>query len=114
MPKTTKTFHRRNLLLPAELCERVDSWHGGQSSRCYSLSSTGSCDYVSASMVDAAADELEGPAGPHDTAELKADREDLVGELRAFTAYASEHTTEEAGLGDVDSGYATWLMEDAD
>jgi hypothetical protein len=62
-------------------------------------------------MVEAAADELEGPAGPHETPELKADREGLVGELRVFAAFASEHTTKEAGLGDVDSGHATWLMD---
>jgi hypothetical protein len=63
-------------------------------------------------MVEAAADELEGPAGPHETPELRHDREDLVGELRVFTAFASEHTTEAAGVGDVDSGHATWLMVD--
>jgi len=42
-------------------------------------------------MVEAAADELEGPQGPHETPELKADREDLAGELRMVCAYPEEH-----------------------
>jgi len=81
----------RDLVLPSDLCRRVSEWHGGQWTACYSLCSTGACDYVSPAMVEAAADELEGPAGPHETPELKADREDLAGELRMVSAYPEEH-----------------------
>jgi hypothetical protein len=42
-------------------------------------------------MVEAAADELEGPAGPYDTPELRADREDLAGELRTMLVYPEEY-----------------------
>ena len=112
MSQPTKEFHRRNLILPEELCTRVSHWHGGQSTMTYSLCSTGQSDYVSASMAEAAADELERPGKFPLSTELQADCDDLVGELRAFAAFASEHTTKEAGVGDVDSGYATWLMED--
>ena len=108
---TTETYHRRNLIFPVDLCTRVSHWHGGQSTMAYSLCSTGQSDYVSASMADAAADELDRPGKFPLSAELQADCDDLVGELRAFVDSASEHTTEAAGLEDVDSGYATWLVE---
>jgi len=81
----------RDLILPSELCTRVSEWHSGQWSATYSLSSTGAGDYVSPAMVEAAADELEGPAGRYDTPELRADREDLAGELRTMLAYPEEH-----------------------
>lgn len=81
----------RDLILPSDLCERVASWHGGQWTACYSLCSTGACDYVSVEMLENAADELEGPAGRYDTPEMRADREDLAGELRMVAAYPEEH-----------------------
>jgi hypothetical protein len=83
----------RDLILPSDLCERVSHWHGGQSTACYSLCSTGLSHYVSAAMVEAAADELDTPMR-HDTPELRADREDLVGELRTMLAYPEEHRAE--------------------
>jgi len=77
-------------MLPAALCERVATWHGGQATACYSLCSTGACDYVSPAMVEDAADELEGSAGAYDTPAMRADREDLAGELRTMLAYPEE------------------------
>ena len=85
------TRETRNLILPSDLCERVASWHGGQWSACYSLCSTGLCDYVSVAMLEDAADELEASAGKYDTPELRADREDLAGELRTMAAYPEEY-----------------------
>jgi len=85
------TRETQDLWLPSDLCERVASWHGGQWTACYSLCSTGACDYVSVEMLENAADELEGPAGRYDTPELKADREDLAGELRMMAAYPEEY-----------------------
>ena len=86
-----KNSDTRDLILPTELCTRVSEWHGGMFTACYSLCSTGLSDYVSPAMVDAAADELEGLAGQYDTPELRADREDLAGELRTMLAYPEEH-----------------------
>jgi hypothetical protein len=121
-------YHRRNVILPygeradQSLALRVLDWHGGQNSMLYSLGSTGMSDYVSPSMIDAGVDELESIAhkqkttkkghrlSKNDMRELK----DLIGELDAVARFSSEFTTEEAGLGDVDSGYATWLMEDVE
>lgn len=88
---TNTPSETRDLVLPTELCTRVSEWHGGQWTPTYSLCSTGACDYVSPSMVEAAADELEGPAGPYDTPELRADREDLADELRLMVAYPEEY-----------------------
>lgn len=85
----------RDLELPSELCTRVSHWHGGQFTPTYALCSTGSHDYVSIDMIQAAIDELEGPGGKFDTPELKADREDLAGELHAVIIFASEHRREE-------------------
>ena len=81
----------RDLVLPTDLCTRVSEWHSGQWSATYSLCSTGACDYVSPTMIEAAADELEGSAGQYDTPELRADREDLAGELRLVLAYPEEY-----------------------
>lgn len=81
----------RDLVLPSDLCRRVSEWHGGQGSDCYSLCSTGLSDYVSPAMVEAAADELEGPAGPYDTPEMRAERAALADDLRMVTAYPEEH-----------------------
>lgn len=84
----------RDLILPSDLCERVSHWHGGQFTATYALCSTGLSHHVSVAMVEAAADELEGPCGPYDTPDLRADREALVGELRDFVTFADEHRAE--------------------
>ncbi len=115
-----KNYHRRNLIVDRDLVLRAMDWHGGQGSMVYSFASTGLEDYVSPSMIDAAVAELEADLvsnkkAPKDrrlnrkeVRELK----DLIGELDAVARFSSEHTTKEAGVGDVDSGYATWLMEE--
>lgn len=104
-------YHRRNIILPEGLAESVLSWHGGQNSYTYSLGSVGMEDYVSASMIDAAVDELEMDSRKMPVGDDRRDLENLIGELDAVARFASEHTAEEAGLGDVDSGYADWLMD---
>lgn len=105
-----KDYHRRNVILDSEIIEELSAWSGSQSSATYSLLSLGMNDYVSPSMIDAAVDELEGI---NKKGMSKADRKSLdtlIGELDARARFSSEFTTKEAGIGDVDSGYAEWLM----
>lgn len=111
----TKAWYRRNLILPVEAGDASDvnvidtlySWHGGQDSAVYSLASTGSDDYVSASMIDRALTELE-----QDLREAKGvskkDKRDLgtvIDELSGVLGYPEEYTTEEYTGEDKDSGY---------
>ena len=105
----TTDYHKRNIELPHDVWERVNSWHGGQNSLTYSLVSLGMEDYVSCSMIDAAADELEGAGGKYDTPELRADRLETAGLLRMVSFEdGREHRSSEGQ----ESGYATWLMGD--
>ena len=83
-----------DLILPRELTVRVDSWHSGMWSACYSLASTAAENLVSKEMIEAAADELESMSGKHDTAELKLDRETLADALRTVVIFADEHRWE--------------------
>lgn len=106
-------YHRRNLVLDQDTVAEVMTWHGGQGTSLYSLGSLGSSDYVSPSMIDAAIDELEGVENKGLDKQQRKSLDDLIAELDAYARYSEEHTTKEAGLGDVDSGYADWLMEEA-
>lgn len=107
-----KAYHRRNIIVDRDLVLRAMDWHGGQGSMVYSFASTGLENYVSPSMIDAAVQELESDLRrtPKGSDERK-DLEGIIGELDSVARFSSEHTTKEHGLGDVDSGYATWLME---
>jgi hypothetical protein len=105
-------YHRRNLVLDADTAADVMMWHEGQGTALYSLGSLGATDYVSPAMIDAAASELErierSVRGKKERKEIG----DLIAELDACARYSEEHTTKEAGLGDIDAGYSTWLVED--
>lgn len=103
-------YHRRNVILDKDLALKAMEWHGGQGSMIYSLASTAYAGhFVSPSMIDAAVNELESSKG--DTPDLQRELEELIGELDARARFSSESTTKEYGLGDVDDGYATWLIE---
>ncbi len=105
-------YHRRNLILDQELALEAMNWHGGQGSYVYSLASTAMNDYVSPSMIDAAVNELERDLSKIKKKSDRKELENLIGELDMRARGSEEFTTKEYGVGDVDSGYATWLMED--
>lgn len=105
-------YHLRNIIMDEELVQRAFDWHGGMYSMMYSLASTGLSDFVSASMLDAAADELARPTKHALEDEDEADRHDLWATLSDLADYPDENTAEYMGTSTSDSGYATWLMED--
>ena len=109
--RARKDYHLRNIVMDEALTSRVFDWHGGQFTMTYSLASTGKGDLVSASMLDAAADELEVPSKHPVSAEDKEDCDDLIATLRDLADYPDEDTAERMGLYPHDSGYATWLMD---
>lgn len=106
-------YHRRNLILPKEVLDDLVQWHGSQGSALYSLASMAQSEYVSPSMIDAAVADLEHIEARTRDKRQRKEFDALIGDLDAFARYSDEHTTKEAGLGDVDSGYATWLMEES-
>lgn len=101
-------YHLRNIVLDEELVQRVFDWHSGMYSMMYSLASTGLHDFVSASMLDAAADELSRRGFVRD--EDAADHHDLWGTLSDLADYPYGDTADAMGCSTSDSGYATWLM----
>ena len=101
-------YHRRNLVVDEDTRAEVMTWQRGEGSELYSL---GISTYVSPSMIDAGIAELEGMEKGLSKKKFK-ELDDLIAELDAYARYSEEHTTKEAGLGDVDSGYADWLMEE--
>ena len=103
-----KDYHLRNIVLDEELVERVFNWHSGMYSMMYSLASTGLHDFVSASMLDAAADELSRRGCIRD--EDEADHHDLWATLSDLANYPDENTADYMGCSTSDSGDATWLM----
>ena len=114
----TKAWHRRNLILPSEidhpqagrdetLVGTLYAWHGGQDSAVYSLASTGDHDYVSASMIESAMDELERSLNRAPT-HRPVDVSDLVralGEMNIILGHPEDFTTKNVLGEDVDSGY---------
>ena len=103
-------YHLRNIVMDEDLVQRVFDWHGGMYTMTYSLASTGLQDFVSASMLDAAADELARPPKHQLEPELEADRHDLWATLSDLADYPDENLASEMGCSTSDSGYATWLM----
>ena len=108
--ETREDYHLRNIVLEPELVERIMQWHGGMNTMTYSLGSVGMSDFVSASMLDAAADELARPGKHPLPAEDEADCHDLWATLSDLADYPDENTAEHMGCSTTDSGYATWLM----
>jgi len=109
-------FHRRNLILPDGLAEKVSHWHGGQFTPTYSLSSTGDHSYVSQAMIKDAIDELSrikrsgkstqgGYAYKFPAKEWKELRE-IISELDMVLHYPSEFSTMAAFGEDEDAGYS--------
>lgn len=108
----TKAWYRRNLILPLEVDHpqaepgetvvgTLHAWHGGQNSAVYSLASTGDHDYVSASMVERAVNELERDLRKASTKQDVSDLVRTLGELNIMLGHPEDYTTGE----DEDSGY---------
>lgn len=116
----TLAWYRRNLLLPLEagddssvkVLDTLYSWHGGQGSAVYSLASTGSSDYVSASMIDRALTELRQDLRKAKgiSAKDKKDLKTVIEELSGVLGFPDEHTIKEATGEDTDSGYDEYGM----
>ena len=106
-------YHLRNIVMDEDLVRRCHEWHGGQYTMMYSLASTGQSDFVSQSMLDAAADELGRPGKfPVDDPGWHAEQHDLWCELSDLAHDPDESTAEACGCSTSDSGQATWLMTD--
>ncbi len=107
-------YHRRNLMLPEHLAILVLDWHGGMGTALYSLGSTAIDNYVSPSMIDAGVDELKYDVEGVSSTESREELSDLISELEEVTSYGSGYRVRELGLGDIDSGWATWFMRNDD
>lgn len=109
-------YHLRNILMETELVDRCaawEAWMSGGPPPMYILGSNARAgELVSASMLDAAADELEIPGKFPSSPEDQADCDDLIAQFRDLADYHAENTAEAHGLESTDSGYATWLMEE--
>ena len=108
--KRENPWRLRQIVMDAELVNRVCDWHAGQTSATYALCSTGRSHLVSLSMIDAALDDLGYTLRQGRAKMSRKDRRHLnevIGDLQTLRQYWRESSAKEAGMEDHDEGYDT-------